>query len=76
MAKLERNKWYEIKEQSRIYVFPGDIKYHVNGIVRFKLSDSGNHYLDTKDGKSYVVALGWYAFSITWVNPEDGWTTN
>ncbi len=66
MASLvEKGKWYDLKETSRVYTFRADgSKLTVIGVNKFLCSRSGNHYLETMGGTKYIVASGWLYIEI------------
>lgn len=71
---VEKDKWYDVKEQRRIYGY-AEGELELIGVIRFKLSASGNHYLDMADGSSAVVSPGWRYMKI-FFKPGESWTVN
>ena len=50
-------------EKSRTYTYPSG-KITVDGVARICVRPSGNHRLETSDGKKLIVAAGWLAIEI------------
>lgn len=54
--------WKEITgEEERTYHFPGGDRYTVREVVKLCVRPSGNHRLETKDGKKHIIRAGWIA---------------
>lgn len=52
------------EEDSRTYLFPGDEEVTIEGATKLCVQLSGNHRLETADGRKYVVSAGWLAIEI------------
>lgn len=57
-------------EVSRTYIYESGSQLTFMNINRIKVSSSGTHYLETLDGRKYVIAPIWAAIEL--VTPE--WT--
>jgi len=55
---------YQVNEIARTYIFPGDDILEFNDVESIAVSDSGNHYLNLKDGRKVIVRCGWLCIII------------
>jgi hypothetical protein len=46
-------------EKETVYYFPRNEKVELKEVTELIVSDSGTHYLKTKDGKSHTIPIGW-----------------
>ena len=58
--------WKELNpaEVSRTYSYANGEQIRYTDVSRIRVSDSGNHYLETGDGMKHIVAPGWRAIDI------------
>lgn len=57
-------------EKERTYKFPSGDSISFFCVSAIKVSDSGNHRLETEDGLKHIVSSGWLSISIE----VDKWT--
>ena len=55
---------HQVNETARTYIFPGDDILEFNDVESIAVSDSGNHYLNLKDGRKVIVRCGWLCIII------------
>lgn len=48
-----------VNERQRKYLYPDGQEIVLSGVVSIAVSDSGNHRLNTADGKKHIIAPGW-----------------
>lgn len=56
-------------ERYRTYIFKGGGQVSIPDVVAICVRPSGNHRLNTKDGKKWIIPAGWLAIKIdaeTW----------
>jgi hypothetical protein len=57
--------WKEVRgEKSRTYHYGEGTSFTVDNVVKLCVRPSGNHRLETADGKKLIVAGGWLAIEI------------
>lgn len=61
----------EVTEEYRIYEYVGH-RILIDKPRRVKISDSGNHRIQTEDGQLHIIAPGWIAIHID--DNGKGWT--
>jgi len=61
---IERNTWYDVIERSRTYFYKNNRKLTILNVARFKVSETGRHYLEKKNGQSFVMQKGWLGIKI------------
>jgi len=66
---MEKLKFKKVEQQTRTYTYP-DCKITVKDIVSINVSKSGNHRLNTKNGKKHIVPAGWRHIEFD----ADNWT--
>ncbi len=49
----------EVKENSRVYTFPGGDKITLKDVTHVAVRPSETHRLKTADGKLHIVPTGW-----------------
>lgn len=54
----------EFKEKSRKYIYSNGFKLNIKNVIDVTISDSGNHRIETEDGKKYIVTTGWVAVEL------------
>ncbi len=52
-------------EKKRTYLFPGGNKVEVENVCAVCVRPSGNHRLETTDGRKLIVAAGWLSIELT-----------
>lgn len=58
-------EFQEVKgEKSRTYHYGCGTTFTVDNVVKLCVRPSGNHRLENKDGKKYIVDGGWIAIEI------------
>lgn len=57
-------------ERSRIYTFADGQQVEFKNVVKVGVSESGNHRLETADGKKHIVTAGFAAITLD----ADEWT--
>lgn len=55
----------DIDERERIYYFPNNAIVVLNEIIELTVSESGTHYLKTRDGKLHIIPIGWIHIEIS-----------
>lgn len=55
----------DIDERERIYYFPNNAIVVLNEIIELTVSESGTHYLKTRDGKLHIIPTGWIHIEIS-----------
>lgn len=63
-------KMTDVREQDRLYVFPGGETIFVEAVIKFGVGKSGTHRLETKDGRKHIIAPGWLQIKLD----LDEWT--
>lgn len=61
---LEKDKWYEVIEDERIYFFPDTSTITVKNIRRMRVSPNHTHFIEDKDGTKYIIRNTWNAIKI------------
>lgn len=58
---MARNEWQTLNppERARTYHYANGDSRRFENVTRIKVSESGNHYLETEAGAKSIVALGW-----------------
>lgn len=56
---VEKGKWYGITEAVRVYHYPNNRTVVINSVSGLLVSNGGNHYIRTTEGKQYIMAPGW-----------------
>ena len=56
---------FEIDERERIYHFPNNDTVVLKELTELTVSESGTHYLKTKDGKLHIIPTGWIHIEIS-----------
>lgn len=63
-TKPEELVFVEVKgEKSRTYIF-SETAYTIHNVVKLCVRPSGNHRLEDKDGKKYIIKADWLAIEI------------
>ncbi len=57
-------------EKRRVYHFPGGDTLALENVVALCVRPSGNHRLETADGRRWIVAAGWLAVELE----VEGWS--
>ncbi len=50
---------FDPPEALRAYHYSSDDVLSIPNVTRMKISESGNHYVETQDGHKFIVAPGW-----------------
>lgn len=53
----------KVNERKRTYVYNG-FKLTYENVIEVKISESGTHYLNLKDGKKVIVAPKWLTIEL------------
>lgn len=48
-----------VNEKSRTYIYPDGQEIKLQNIVAVRVSESGNHRLNTADGMKHIIVPGW-----------------
>lgn len=51
-------------ERRRIYTYANGSTFTVENVSDVAISKSGNHRLNTKDGRKFIVMAGWIAIEV------------
>lgn len=67
-AKVEpvkRSVWLVMDppEEVRSYLYPGGESINLHNVTRVRVSSSGNHYVESKNGH-HIIAPGWRAIHL------------
>jgi hypothetical protein len=54
-----------VNETLRVYTFPGGDKIEIENVSAVCVRPSGNHHLETANGRKIIVSSGWLSIEFT-----------
>lgn len=63
MVMVKKGVWYDVTEKWRTYDFGNGDMLKITNVTRLLVSETGNHYVRTSEGRQYIVTPTWYWLS-------------